>query len=124
MKKSNTAERLQEVMDLKGLKQIDVLQRAAPFCQAYGVKLGKSALNQYLSGKFEPRQDKLTILGLALDVSEAWLMGFDVPMERQTAPTTPEDDERREEYVKLFSQLNTEQQNAVIYIIKGFLGKQ
>lgn len=86
MKPSTTAERLQEAMNIRGLKQVDVLRLAEPYCRAYGVNLGKTALTQYVSGKIVPRQDKLTILGLALDVSEVWLMGYDVPMERKTAP--------------------------------------
>lgn len=42
----------------------------------------KNDLSQYVSGKVEPRQEKLTILGLALNVSETWLMGYDVRRER------------------------------------------
>ena len=30
----------------------------------------------------EPSQDKLFILGQVLDVNEAWLMGYDVPMDK------------------------------------------
>lgn len=44
--------------------------------------MNKSDLSQYCSGKTEPNQDKLYVLGAALNVNEAWLMGFDVPMER------------------------------------------
>ncbi len=87
MKSSTTAERLQEAMNIRGLKQVDVLRLAEPYCRAYGVNLGKTALTQYVSGKIIPRQDKLTILGLALDVSEVWLMGYDVPMEKKLRPS-------------------------------------
>ena len=65
-----------------------------------------------------------TILGLALDVSEVWLMGYDVPMERKTAPIPMEEDERSKEFVELFNQLSTEQKKAVLYVMKGFLEKQ
>ena len=80
MKTSNTAERLKEIMSTRKLKQIDILNLAAPFCKEYNVKLNKNDLSQYVSGKVEPGQHKLKILGLALDVNEAWLMGYDVPM--------------------------------------------
>jgi len=120
MKPSTTAERLQEAMNIRGLKQVDVLRLAEPYCRAYGV----TALTQYVSGKIVPRQDKLTILGLALDVSEVWLMGYDVPMERKTAPIPMEEDERSKEFVELFNQLSTEQKKAVLYVMKGFLEKQ
>jgi repressor LexA len=69
-------------MSERNLKQVDILQNAQPYCKKYGVKLNKNDLSQYVSGKVEPGQHKLYILGLTLNVSEAWLMGYDVPMER------------------------------------------
>ena len=42
--------------------------------------MNRSDISQYVSGKVEPSQDKLTILGLALGVDPVWLMGIDVPM--------------------------------------------
>lgn len=83
VKISSTSERLKQLMSERNLRQIDILNAAAPFCVKYGVKLGKNDLSQYVSGKVEPGQWKLTILGLALNVSEVWLMGFDVPRERE-----------------------------------------
>ena len=77
-----TAERLKEVMDLRGLRQVDVLERCRPYCESSGIRLTRSDLSQYLSGKVKPRQDKLAILGQGLNISEAWLMGYDVPMDR------------------------------------------
>ena len=50
--------------------------------QKYNVKLSKSDLSQYVSDKNAPGQDKLSVLAMALNVSEAWLLGYDVPMER------------------------------------------
>lgn len=82
MKTSSTALRLNEYMQEKGLKQIDIIKRAKPFCIEYGIKLSKSDLSQYVSGKVEPGQNKLYVLARALNVSEAWLMGYDVSLER------------------------------------------
>ena len=78
MKTSSTALRLNEFMQKNGLKQIDIINRAKPFSSEYGVKLSKSDLSQYVSGKVEPGQNKLYILARALNVSEAWLMGYEV----------------------------------------------
>ena len=78
MKTSSTALRLNEFMQKNGFKQIDIINRAKPFCSEYGVKLSKSDLSQYVSGKVEPGQNKLYILARALNVSEAWLMGYEV----------------------------------------------
>lgn len=82
MKASNTANRLKQIMNERHLKQIDILNACVPFCKKYDVKMNKSDISQYLSGKVEPSQNKLFILGSALNVNETWLMGFDVPMER------------------------------------------
>ena len=82
MKKENTAVRLKKIMDERGIRQVDILNLAAPYCEKYNVKMNKSDLSQYCSGKTEPNQDKLFVLGAALNVNEAWLMGYDVPMER------------------------------------------
>lgn len=82
MKKENTAIRLNRIMTERNLRQVDILERVKPFCIKYDIKMNKSDLSQYVSGKVEPSQEKLVVLGMALNVSEAWLMGFDVPMER------------------------------------------
>lgn len=83
MKNSNTANRLRQIMTELGIeRQVDLLNLVAPYCKEYGVKMNKSDISQYLSGKNQPTQSKLFVLSAALNVSEGWLMGFDVPMER------------------------------------------
>ncbi len=86
MKVSNTSERLRLFLQMSGLRQVEFLNRLDPYCRMHGVKFGKSHLSLYLSGKAEPKQDKLSIIGMAFNVNEAWLMGYDVPME--ATPTT------------------------------------
>ena len=81
MSKSNTADRLKYLMEKEHLRQIDILNMCKPYSEKYGVKISKSDLSQYCSGKVEPKQNKLHILSMALNVNGAWLMGFDVPME-------------------------------------------
>lgn len=80
--KENTSTRLKRLMRERGLRQVDILEKVKPFCKEFNVKLGKSDISQYVSGKVTPGQDKLSMLGMALDVSETWLMGYDVPIER------------------------------------------
>lgn len=82
MKKESTASRLKEIMSQKKLRQVDILTLTAPYCKKYGIKMNKSDISQYCAGKTEPNQEKLFVLGKALDVSESWLMGFDVPSNR------------------------------------------
>ena len=78
MKKTSTATRLREIMNDRNLRQVDILNLAKPYCEQYGVKLNKSDLSQYCSGKVEPNQDKLFILSTALKVNVSWLMGYEV----------------------------------------------
>lgn len=77
---STTSERLQHLMQTQNLKQVDILNKCLPICNKYNVKMGRNHISQYVSGKVKPNQDKLSILALALNVNEAWLMGYDVPM--------------------------------------------
>lgn len=89
MKRENTSTRLKQIMQERNLRQVDVLERTIPLCRKYDVKMNKSDISQYVSGKVEPNQDKLFVLSLALNVSEGWLMGFDVSKARASAPADP-----------------------------------
>jgi hypothetical protein len=64
------------------------------------------------------------VIAAALNVSEAWLMGFNVPMERKTSPASYEEDGRVKDFVELFGRLTAEQQALVISQIKGILSDQ
>ena len=79
--KLTTSDRLKQIMNERNLKQVDILSRCEPYCIKYNVKLNKNDLSQYISGKVVPGQDKLTILSMALNVNEVWLMGYNVPPE-------------------------------------------
>lgn len=85
-----TSERIKQLMDERNLRQVDILSLAQPLCESYHVKHGKSDLSQFIHGKTEPGQAKLFILALTLGVSEAWLMGYDVPRERPEAQRQPD----------------------------------
>lgn len=47
--------------------------------------IDKGSISHYLSGKYEPKQMALYKMGKALNVSEMWLAGYDVPKERPAA---------------------------------------
>lgn len=65
--------RLYKAMTIKNMKQVNLVEKTG---------LDKTLINKYLSGKTNAKQDKLTILADALNVNEIWLMGYDVPMDR------------------------------------------
>lgn len=92
MAEDSFAARLNKIMALRGMKQIDFVHEA----ERYDVKLGKSHMSQYVSGKTVPRPDIAHFLAAVLRVNEQWLMGEDVPMEHDIA-SLPERDERTNE---------------------------
>ena len=73
--------RLNDAMALRELKQIDFVHAAEKF----NIKLGKSHMSQYVSGKTVPRAEIAHFLAAYLRVNEDWLMGKDVPMEEHAA---------------------------------------
>lgn len=107
---NTTAERINQIMEEENLRQADILERAKPICKKYGGKLTRQDLSQYVSGKVEPRQDKLFILAAALDVSEPWLMGYDVPRERTNSAYIPPFERSRKKRLARYFELLTEAQ--------------
>lgn len=71
---ATTAERIKLAMEIRGVKQADIVEKTG---------IGKSSISQYLKGDYEPKQRAIYKLAHALNVSEPWLMGLDVPMERE-----------------------------------------
>lgn len=72
-KQESFAKRLRRVMDEQDIRQVELCMRTG---------IGKSAMSQYLSGAFLPKQEKIRAIAKVLNVSEAWLMGYDVPRKR------------------------------------------
>ena len=60
-------------MHIKNINQVDLCQRTG---------IPKSSMSMYLSGERSPRQNRLSQIAEKFNISEAWLMGYDVPMER------------------------------------------
>ena len=70
MESSIFSTRLKSAIREKGLKQIELVRLA----EEKGIKMGKSHISQYLSGKTVPRKETLRFLASALGVSEEWLL--------------------------------------------------
>ena len=131
MKTSTTSERLKQLMRERNLRQVDILQMAIPYCRKYDISLSKSSLNQYISGYAIPGQHKLMILALALDVREAWLMGYDVPMEKkdepvanENSPGEPQLTEGEELMLELFRRIPQDRQAAALELLRAALKMQ
>lgn len=121
MKKYTTSDRLHQIMNERNLRQIDILNMTIPFCKEYNVKMNKSDISQYVSGKVEPNQNKLAILGMALNVNEAWLMGYDAPAKRKHLSS----DEAKKDFelIEKFSMLSDSDKTLVISLINSLLEK-
>ena len=65
--------RFNKIIRLRNIKPIELAEKTG---------IPKSAISQYMSGLYEPKQKNIYKLCKILDVSEPWLMGLDVPMER------------------------------------------
>lgn len=71
--KEEFAYRLKKAMELRNIKASELSEKA---------QIPKSAISQYLSGLYEAKQKSIFKLAKILNVSEGWLMGLDVPMEK------------------------------------------
>ena len=108
------AERIRKALAIRGMKQADL-------CQI--TKIPKSAISQYISGAFEPKQDRIYLIAKTLNVSEAWLMGFDVPMEREKIVPTEENElnDGEKMLLELFRRVPEDQQQLVLGMIRAAL---
>jgi transcriptional regulator with XRE-family HTH domain len=70
---TNFADRLREALDKRGMKQIELSNRAG---------INKSSVSTYLKGGYYPKYDTIVRFAEILNVSPEWLAGKDVPMEK------------------------------------------
>lgn len=65
--------RFNKALSIKNIKPTELAEKTG---------LSRSTISHYMSGYTKPKSDKLFILSSILNVSEQWLMGLDVPMEK------------------------------------------
>ncbi len=73
------ANRLKYAITIKNIKPIELSKKT---------NISKTNISCYMSGKYEAKQDGVKLLSEALDVNPVWLMGYDVPMEKEICITT------------------------------------
>ena len=95
MKKMELRDRLRQAMDLRGLRATDLVEKTG---------IPKGTVSYYLSGKTEPKADRLYLLAQVLDVSEAWLLGYDVAMNRT------DDQKKNDQLAKLIVKLRSDEE--------------
>ena len=118
-RKSNCSERIATALAIRNMKQADLCEMT---------KIPKSAISQYIRGTFEPKQDRIYLIANALNVSEAWLMGYDVPMEKnetqKNSPPAIELTEGEKAILELFRKVPEDQQQLVLQMIRVALRNQ
>jgi len=78
MRKFTTGQRLKELMKSQNLRQVDILNKTLPYQKSLGIIMSKSHLSNYVNDRSSPDNDKMHLLSVALEVTEPWLMGYDV----------------------------------------------
>ncbi len=66
------ANRLNKAIIIRNIKPVELSEKTG---------IDKSKISSYMSGRYKAKQDGVYLLAQALNVSEVWLMGYDVPME-------------------------------------------
>lgn len=67
------AHRLKYAIKIRDVRPVDISKVTG---------ISKTNLSCYMSGKYEAKQDGVEILAKVLDVNPVWLMGYDVPIDR------------------------------------------
>ncbi len=82
---SNFANRLKEAMVIKNIKASEIVYKSKLLYEDNKINkpLTKPLISHYLKGTYEAKQDNVYTLSLILDVDEGWLMGYDIPMEKE-----------------------------------------
>ena len=68
--------RIAEALSIRGWKQVDLVERTG---------IAKASINAWVKQNWQPKQKSLMKMAQVLGVSEMWLAGYDVPMERPVA---------------------------------------
>lgn len=94
MNRAETKDRIREALAIRGMKQSELVEKTG---------IDKGQMSSYLSGRYKPKQTNLNLMARALSVDEAWLMGYDVPMQRVNKTT----DEKAPLIISFYNSLNS-----------------
>lgn len=107
IKISSFKNRLKELLLEKNMTQKDLSDLTG---------ITPSSISDWIKGKYEAKQDKIDIIATSLNVSQAYLMGYDVPKFKSNLSNTKPLTINQETIIKTFNQLNNEgQQKAISY---------
>lgn len=93
MEKKELKDRLAEGLSLRGMRATDLAEKTG---------INKTTISYYMNGKTVPRSSKLYLIAQALNVSEAWLLGYDVAIQRSDAQ------KKNDQLAKLIARMRTD----------------
>ena len=104
------AQRLKTLIEIKGITKSDL----AKTCE-----INKSNITRYLNGQYEAKQDVIYRIAQKYSVREAWLLGYDVPMEKDASINDLTSNEQIEEIKAIFGKLPPDLRTDAINLLKG-----
>lgn len=114
---SSSSIRIKEAMRIANKTQADLVKETG---------LNKSTISRYLSGSCEPKQNAVAKLAFALNVSEMWLWGYDVPMEKKKTAAEVGNglSKSKQQLLALAKQCTEEDAEKLLQMMQILLGKK
>ena len=98
--------RIKQGLQMRNMKQAELAEKTG---------IDKGQISSYLSGKYKPKQENLSLMAVALDVSEYWLMGMDVAIERENGEAAAEQRRRVETYARQLYEVQGQEKILKLY---------
>lgn len=92
--KDQRKNRIEQALNLRGMKRIELADKTG---------ISRPTISNWINQKYQPKQESLMKMAQVLDVSEMWLAGYDVPMER------PVEQKKSDELVQLIHSMRTDE---------------
>jgi len=110
IKMNTIGKRIKQALEDREMIQADLVERTG---------LPKSAISSYINGKYDPKQQAIYLIAKALNVSEAWLMGYDVEESKET-----KDEREKRELLALIEGLHDKDIEIIKDLAKRLKGKK
>lgn len=107
MYKSIFHERINIALARRNMKQIELAEKTG---------LSRGQISGYLSGVCKPKNDKLYLISVVLNVNPMWLMGFNVPISDEDSPL-------RTKIIDKINNLESEELEKVLQMLEILLNK-
>lgn len=112
------ADRIKQALVLRNMKQADLVKATG---------IGKSSISTYLTGAYEPKQKNIYKIARALNVSEAWLMGYETDADLKELPESLKTQELTAHEIKIalaYRQATDKEKEVVETVLKDYLAPE